>query len=216
MCSPGNSSTNLLIFLFTNSLYLDFFDLLTDFLSPDSYNKRKHVELPYHSFKVDKVLFETSSYLTELSWIHNKIDAIGCVHLLNDIYLFYPPTENTTNLPEHLKYLKKFLETYFKTLNYDAQQLYSIILSFIKKEKNSNPNLLENSIVKSWIDTVENHKILRIEKIGDADDAGPTDAGENETNVNGHDFIMNCSSDGSFVISMSTEREEICVWDVAK
>ena len=81
------------------------------------------MELPFHSFKTDKLQFETSSYLTDLTWLHNKIDATGCVQLVNDIYLLSAPHVDGATIAIHLEFLKRFLEIHAKQLNYDAQQL---------------------------------------------------------------------------------------------
>lgn len=185
-----------------------------------SYNIRKYVELPFLSYKIDKLQFESSVFLTDLQWLHNKINATGCVQLLNDIYLISPPTEADSKLPDHLKFLKRFLEIHFKSLNYDAQQLYSLLETYIKHEQAKNNQLASNPIVLGWLKTIEDNKILRIEKI---------EIGEKEMNVNdddtedisdkndhGYDIIMNSNLDGNFVISLSTDREEICVWNVTK
>lgn len=196
-----------------------------------SYNTRKFVELPYHSYKIDKHQFKESSFMTNLTWIHDKINATGCVQLLNDIFLICPPNHQqiqstpTPKLSEHLMFLKQFLQIHFKPLNYDAQQLYSLLSTMIKQRSKMFTNIADNTIIQSWKNTINEEKILRIEKIdtgqdGTEDEEEDKDQNEkdelNNINTNGHDFLINTNRDDNFVISLSTEREEICVWNVIK
>lgn len=199
---------------------------LTIFCS--SYNTRKFVELPYHSFKIDKKEFETSSYLTNLTWLHNKINSTGCVQLLLDIYLISPPKSQqsepqspvSSKLSEHLDFLLKFLQIHFKSLNYDAQQIYSLLTTHIKIESSKRSEAAGDSIIQGWSKDIEDQKILRIEKINVADDEHDDDEEQSSdtsgSNKNGYDTLINTNHDENFVISLSTDREEICVWNVLK
>lgn len=189
-----------------------------------SYNTRKFVELPYHSYKIDKHQFEESSFMTNLTWIHDKINATGCVQLLNDIYLIYPPNHQqtlTSTLSEHLLFLRIFLQIHFKPLNYDAQQLYSLLSTMIKHQSKIHTIIADTTIIQNWEKTIQEEKILRIEKI-DTEQDEEEDEEQNEMdelnniNTDGHDFLINTNRDDNFVISLSTEREEICVWNVIK
>lgn len=185
------------------------------------------MELPYHSYKIDKHQFEESSFMTNLTWIHDKINATGCVQLLNDIYLIHPPnhqqthTTLTSTLSEHLLFLRKFLQFHFKPLNYDAQQLYSLLSTMIKHQSKIHTNIADTTIIQNWEKTIKEEKILRIEKI-DTEQDEEEDEEQNEMdelnniNTDGHDFLINTNRDDNFVISLSTEREEICVWNVIK
>lgn len=166
--------------------------------------------------------------MTNLTWIHDKINATGCVQLLNDIYLICPPNHqqiqstSTPTLSEHLMFLKQFLQIHFKPLNYDAQQLYSLLSSMIKHQSKILINIANNTIIQSWENTIIEEKILRIEKIYNGQDSEEENEEQNEKdelnniNTNGHDFLINTNRDDNFVISLSTEREEICVWNVIK
>jgi hypothetical protein len=184
-----------------------------------SYNTRKFVELPYHSFKIDKKEFETSTYLTNTTWLHNKINSTGCVQLLLDIYLISPPRSPqspiTSKLSEHLEFLMNFLQIHFKSLNYDAQQIYSLLSTFIKRKLSK---VGGNAIVQRWKREIDEQKTLRIEKIdtGEDDDDEEQPCMSEEPNANGYDSLINTNRDENFVISLSTDREEICVWNVLK
>lgn len=173
-----------------------------------SYNLRKLIELPYHTFKLNDKTFETSLYLIQLKWIYDKINATGCVHLLNDISL-------TKKLPNHLIILKKFLQIYFKALNYDAQQFYSMLGGFLNEESKENNEFSQNGVFKSsvlenWREVINEIPVSCLERLHIGE--------QNIETVNsvGYDLITNIEGEGYFVISMSTDREEICVWDVAK
>lgn len=190
-----------------------------------SYNTRKFLELPYQSFKIDKKEFETSPYLTNLTWLHNKINSTGCVQLLLDIYLISPPKSQqsepqspiNSKLSEHLEFLMKFLQIHFKSLNYDAQQIYSLLSSYIKIETSKKNQIVSDLIVQRWNAEIEDQNILRIEKIDTEDADNADEVQENdESNENGYDSLINTNHDENFVISLSTDREEICVWNLLK
>lgn len=186
---------------------------------------RKFIELPHHSFKIDKKEFETSTYLTNLTWLHDKINSTGCVQLLLDIYLISPPKSQrasepqspvTSKLSEHLDFLLKFLQIHFKSLNYDAQQIYSLLSTHIKRESAKRCEVAGDSIIQRWLKDIDVQKILRIEKIETGDDEEESESEAVDSNTNGYDLLINTNRDETFVISLSTEREEICVWNVLK
>lgn len=117
-------------------------------------------------------------------------------------------------LAEHLDFLTKFLQIHFKSLSYDAQQLHSLLLSFIKTEAAKRNEIASNSIIQQWQrEIVEDGKLLRVERVH-ADEGNETDEDVDGNNKNGHDFLINTSRDERFIISLSTDREEICVWNV--
>lgn len=190
--------------------------------SSRSYNTRKFIELPFHSFKIDKKEFETSTYLTNLTWLHNKINSTGCVQLLLDIFLIIPPKsrESETQSPiaskprEHLLFLRKFLQIHFKSLNYDAQQIYSLLSTYIKRESSKRKEVANDSIIQGWLKEIVEQKVLRIEKIETAVDEEYQTINDEESNKNGYDSLINTNADENYVISLSTDREEICVWNV--
>lgn len=182
-----------------------------------SFNIRKFIELPYHKYKLEAsaASFASSSFLTDLSWLHAKLTATGCVHLLNDICLVNL-TENGDNPTlGHLLVLKKFLETHFKALNYDGQQLFSLLYVYMETV---DPSLTGNEVLKKWRQFIDASPVTYLQKLEYSEPSAVTEEGEVEKTDApvGYDLIMNLNIDGFFVISLSTEREEICVWDVAK
>ena len=136
-----------------------------------------------------------------MTWIHNKLKCTGCVQLLHDIQL-----TNSTSF--HLVFLKNFLQRNFKPLNYDAQQVHSLLHTRIKKD-----SATTDSIIQTWTTEIEEGKIIRVEKINDGVEE-EVDAELSDSNQNGYDFLINSNQDENFVVSLSTDREEICVWNV--
>lgn len=115
-------------------------------------------------------------------------------------------------IAEHLDFLIKFLQIHYKSLNYDAQQLHSLLSTYIKLEAAKSNEIANNSIIQQWTREIEDGKLLRIERLH-ADEESEMEE-DVEGNKNGHDFLINTSRDERFIISLSTDREEICVWNI--
>ncbi|XP_058058731.1 uncharacterized protein LOC131209639 [Anopheles bellator] len=182
-----------------------------------SFNLRKFVELPYHKYKLDDAvatttsepLFHQSPYLTDLAWLQDKLIATGCVHILNDICLAGHAAATDGS---HVAVLRAFFETHFKALNYDGHQLYSLMRPFLANEVQR----IGSEVLNKWLDVIANSTVPYLEKV-ELDQECPTGEVSTESVPPvGYDLIMNLNIDGYFVISLSTEREEICVWDVPK
>jgi hypothetical protein len=120
----------------------------------------------------------------------------------------------TCKLSEHLEFLLNFLQIHFKSLNYDAQQIYSLLSTFIKRESSNRKEIANNSIIQNWKKEIEEQKILRIEKIDTGSEVEGESVETNESSIEGYDSLINSNHDENFVISLSTDREEICVWNV--
>ncbi|XP_062545784.1 uncharacterized protein LOC134212179 [Armigeres subalbatus] len=189
-----------------------------------SFNIRKFIELPYHKYKLEAsaASFASSSFLTDLGWLHEKLTATGCVHLLNDIYLANLTENSGVQAFAHLLVLKKFLETYYKALNYDGQQMISLLNVYITAEmKADGSSLADNAVLKKWCNFIDSSPLTYLQKLEFSEPNFVTEdekkeSGNDKISSVGYDLIMNLNIDGFFVISLSTEREEICVWDVAK
>uniref|UniRef100_A0AAG5DS04 AAA+ ATPase domain-containing protein n=1 Tax=Anopheles atroparvus TaxID=41427 RepID=A0AAG5DS04_ANOAO len=179
-----------------------------------SFNYRKFVELPYHKYKLAADSFPNSLYLTDLAWLQDELIATGCVHILNDICLL----DGAAGSFPHVSLLKAFIEVHFKALNYDGRQLYSLLCTFLAAElrRNGSP-YAGNATLQQWLDAIRQSTVPYLERLQLEEDAmvegEPTKEGQASA---GFDLIMNLDIEGYFVISLSTEREEICVWDVAK
>lgn len=184
------------------------------------FNIRKYVELPYHKYKLEpsEESFASSTFLTNLSWLHEKLIATGCVHLINDICLVNLTDSSSNPTLAHLVLLKELFETNFKALNYDGQQFYSVLNDCVEASK---PELAGNEILKQWRSFINSSSVGYLQKLelSEGDETAPETPKKKKSDaekaITGFDLIMNLNTEG-FVISLSTEREEICVWDVAK
>lgn len=195
-----------------SSSYITILCILPTFVR--SYNKKKLIELPYHAFKINPQSYPSSMYLTDLSWIFDKLNATSCEHILNDIYLV--DADERSNVA-HITLLEKFLTRYLRPLNYDARQFYSLMPAFVKQEVDANANLVNDSnVVKGWLDHFSNAIPIPylVTLSGDEQSDEPNEGGDQEKI--GYDVLTNLNGKGYFVASLSTAREEICVWDVAK
>lgn len=171
-----------------------------------SYNKKKFIELPYHAFKNDEKSYASSSYLTDIHWIYSKLVATGCIHILNDIYLCGSAQLNTI---KHLQLLDKFLTANIRSLNYDGRQFYSLFPSFLAEQCTADGNLRNDKVVIKWLEQLKVIPIPYLEESISVEE-------EIDGKTVGYDAIMNLGGKGYFVASLSTEREEICVWDASK
>lgn len=174
--------------------------------SLSSYNKKKFIELPYHAFKTDENSFALSPYLTDINWIYGKLNATGCNHILNDIYL---NGKSYLKSNKHLQLLEKFLTTNIRSLNYDGRQFYSLFPAFLDKQLKTECDLRNDPVVIRWLEQLKVIPIPYLEELISAEE-------EKDQKIVGYDAIMNLGGKGNFVASLSTEREEICVWDASK
>ncbi len=110
---------------------------------------------------------------------------------------------------KHLQLLETFLTTNIRALNYDGRQFYSLFPAYLDKQLAADSDLRNEKIVIQWLDQLKSIPIPYLEeKISVEDDI--------DQKVVGYDAIMNLGGKGYFVASLSTEREEICVWDASK
>lgn len=167
-------------------------------------NEPKFNELPHHTVVLDQPSFPHSTYLTDLRWIQHKLQATKCAQtILNDIYLVERAQRHQC---DHIRILSTFIETYLQAINYDAGQFYSLLkhyLNAIAGGVHAHHDICQrwldecNSIAEPYLDILDGPATVNA-------DAKP----------HGYDLITNLG--GYFVASMSTKREEICVWDVSK
>lgn len=187
------------------------------------YNYNKFIELPFHAYKVatsaDQSVaatlnidsFETSPYLTNLSWIYTKIKATKGVHyILNDLYLLEAGQRSKS---KHLVLLQSFLEKHIRPINYDADQFYPLLKSFVQKATVDDPELENDAVCRQWMEDFEAIPISYLEHVANNE---VEDDDSNAKTPYGYDAIVNLGGNGFFVASISTAREEICVWDVSR
>lgn len=98
--------------------------------------------------------------------------------------------------------LRKYLELNFKALHYDGQQFYSLLSEFLALE-----STLDDPILIKWKESIKNLTETYLERLN-------IDRKMEKSDLS-YDLITNLPGKGFFVISLSTEREEICVWDAS-
>lgn len=183
-------------------------------LACPSFNYSKFCELPYHAFKCDPSAFGRSSYLTDLTWLYHKLNATGCIHLLNDLNLL---DDEQINNHHHLAILKKFLMKHMRPLNYDASQFYTFLPPFVDGECSANESLKTDEVVSKWLVHFDTIPIPYFTQVSDPNAAErSTSSDDLKQRHNGYDVVQNLGGDGYFVATMSVDREEICVWDVTR
>ncbi|XP_055372101.1 uncharacterized protein LOC129606063 [Condylostylus longicornis] len=203
------------------------------------YNEQKLLKLPYHAFMIELSnnqqqsiaattnSFTNSIYLTDLQWIHDKLVATGCVQILSDIFLAESQLNKSglkLDSQAHLIILKQFIETHVPELNYDGDQFYTLFNSYIQNSSKTNPIILKSNIINKWKEYLIGIKSTYLERLNQLT---PSNEEQNGPNIDDKtiddndkktrfDNIMNLNGKGYFVASISTSREEICVWDVSK
>lgn len=178
-------------------------------------NMIKFIELPYHAYILNRpsTSFAESIYLTDLDWIQTKLRATKCVQcILNDIHLI---SESDSTNSKSLDALKQFLEINIRPINYDANQFYPLFKYFIKNKIAGDPELSQNVIYQKWLSAFESIPISYLDII---DQKASNTTGDDVQNaaVVGYDVIANLGGNGYFVASLSSIREEICVWNVPR
>lgn len=160
-------------------------------------------ELPYQTYQLGVDLY-TSTYLTDIFWIYDKICGSSCYQILEDINL----QGVTTN--EFINVLKDFIEINASILNYDGKQFYSCLYKYLKEKNDKNELRVENNdtklaqiysetIVPPVLSFVPNNFAV-MEPI-------------KETIF---DLLVRLPNTDQFVATLSTKNEELCVWDVLK
>ncbi|XP_026728455.1 NACHT and WD repeat domain-containing protein 2 [Trichoplusia ni] len=187
--------------------------------SEEYYNTRKLDELPfqhYHIYKEQPETFASQPYFTQLECVHDKLAATDCCHFLEDIALVH-----IDPLPEHIEVLKDVFETHSYALDYDHRQFYGRLRMTMEKRQR-NGMQIKSKIVQEWMKAVreppvptfypENEDFWKIMDTKDKRDFSLSEGFDTKT----YDLIVRFDSRGKFVATVSTEREEICVWDVTK
>lgn len=206
-------SLTIIPYLFTNKDY--FYQLVYIF----RYNTRKFDELPfqhYHLLKEDPEAFAMKPYFTKLDWIHDKLAATDCGHFLEDIALVH-----IDPLPEHLELLKEVFETHSYALDYDHRQFYGVLRTTLEKKLRDEVDL-ESSIVEGWMKEVweppvptfypTNEDFWKVIETREKRDMSMVEGFDTKS----YDLIVRFDTRGKFIATVSTEREEICVWDVVR
>ncbi|XP_030753342.1 NACHT and WD repeat domain-containing protein 2 [Sitophilus oryzae] len=165
------------------------------------YNRRKLDELPFHHHHLGRNL-ETSPYLNDISWIYDKLCGSSVFQLLEDISLI------GTKLNPSVAQLRYFLEHHASSLNYDGRQFYSQLFGFAKKRPLTD-GVLKEAFAKCFEPPVTSLIPLNVEAM---------DLHLDETKEVQRkpvfDLLVRIPNSNRFIVTVSTEQERICVWDI--
>lgn len=181
-----------------------------------SYNRRKLDELPYHYYHLSDKDVTNPPYIYDLSWIYDKVCGSNCFQLIEDIYMY----KNVVKEKNFIELLVSFLKTHSNTLNYDGRQFYGCIYSYIHERvlrSEISVNTMDKKILETYR-TAENPPVLSLVPISyyniNNDDSASSDTTNTifkEVNFN---LITRLPETDKFIVSISTKKEDISVWNV--
>lgn len=190
----------------TRSYYEDQPSVLTDAAQKHSeLNYRKLALWPRQAFCVDAAAFVNSAFLTDLEWIAQKIRVCGAGSLLTDLRLAAVDQEHQK---PHIEVLRRMCEEDYVALNYDHQQFYGLLKNQLMRATGS------NSVTEKWTQELQQRTELCLEEI--VTENGGQKEGEAEVSVKYDKIVALRSESGYFVVSISTARAELIVWDVVQ
>ncbi|XP_060535991.1 NACHT and WD repeat domain-containing protein 2 [Cylas formicarius] len=169
------------------------------------YNRRKLDELPFHYHHLNND-FEDSPFISDLSWIFEKVCGSDVFQVLEDINLL-PKIKNNLTIV-----IKDFLERHASALNYDGRQFYSHLYMYLKERLKSQS---QNAKMKEMFRHCELPPVtslipLNCEDTGEIED----DCKYNRTCA--FDLLVKLPNTHRFLVTISTDKEQICVWDIVK
>lgn len=150
-------------------------------------------------------------FLSDITWIYDKVCGSNCYQILEDISLEKQINNQLTVV------LKSFIETHASVLNYDGRQFFSHFYKYLGDKVTSRELSLEkgdsklaevyrisrNPMVLSFIS-------LNAIKEDLVDDIAPV---FRPINI---DLVVRLPGTDHFVVSISTNKEEVSVWNVQK
>uniref|UniRef100_A0AAR5PUI3 NACHT domain-containing protein n=1 Tax=Dendroctonus ponderosae TaxID=77166 RepID=A0AAR5PUI3_DENPD len=164
------------------------------------YNRRKLDELPYHYHYLKQNL-ESSTYLSDVTWIYDKLYGSSVFQILEDINMLSVVTN------PFVKTLKEYLENNASVLNYDGRQFYAHLYNFLKsKERGESEDELFELCKNPPVLTLIPLKIEEVTKEA-------TDAKEVQYPTN-FDLLVRIPNSIRYIVTISTKDERICVWDI--
>lgn len=180
-----------------------------------SYNRRKLDELPFQHYQLNPTTLENSTYLNDLKWIYEKVCGSNCFQLLEDIYL---STEHNTKKLQNkfIELLKDFLENSASILHYDGQQFYAHLYSYL--EQNVDINSESNPKILEVLKVTKNPPVLSLIPLSNIiiDENQDITSSKPLFQNKYFDQIIRLPETEKFVVSVSTNEEEICVWDIKR
>lgn len=180
-------------------------------------------ELPFQHYHLLLLLNEDIDendlfyYLSNIDWIYAKICGSNCFQILEDINLH--SSNIITN--DLINLLRSFLETYSTVLNYDGRQFYAHMYRYLDDKltnKNELLNIIDPKILQLY-EICRNPPVLSYVPQQQFTE-------DNFNNVNktmrmflvdkAINMIVRLPNLDHFVVSISTNKEEIRVWSVTR
>lgn len=177
-----------------------------DTIIGNCYNRRKLDELPFHYYQL-KGDIENSPYLTDINWLYEKVCGSNCYQILEDINM----QKNIRH--EYTISLRNFIETHASILNYDGRQFYSHLYKYLDekmKRKELNDSTLKRVYKLAKDPPVSSYVLTNNVQFIPEDTATETFHAKN------YDLVVRLPETNRFIVSVSTNKEEVCVWDVKK
>lgn len=178
-----------------------------------SYNRRRLDELPYQHYELHSNL-ENSIYLSDPSWIYDKVCGSNCYQILEDINLQATISSQLTHI------LRDFIQTHAAILNYDGKQFYSHMYKYLSDKINKREISIENndSSLSRVYSVCRDPPVLSLIAVNEAD----LDSAESEKCADAvkdqktFDVVVRLPKTDQFIVTVSTNSKELCVWDVIK
>ncbi|CAH1364281.1 hypothetical protein MTP99_000667 [Tenebrio molitor] len=171
------------------------------------YNRRKLDELPFHYYQL-KGEVENSPYIADITWIYDKVCGSNCYQILEDINLQWSVKNELTLLLRH------FIETHASVLNYDGRQFYSHLYKYLEDKIRRKEISLESndSTLAQVYSLTKNPPVLSFIPLNSVKEQ--SDESGAVFQESSFDLVVRLPETDQFVVSVSTNKEEICVWDV--
>lgn len=164
--------------------------------------------MPFHYYQLNEEI-ENSPYITDLTWIYDKVCGSNCYQILEDINLQKSVKNDLTLMLRH------FIETHASVLNYDGRQFYSHLYKYLEDKIRRKEISLEsnNSTLAQVYSLTKNPPVLSLMPLK------PTQEKQSDESApvfQYFDLVTRLPETNQFVVSVSTSKEEICVWDVKR
>lgn len=174
-----------------------------------SYNRRKLDELPFQYCQLNLSQLAASPYLTDISWIYTKVCGSNCFEVLEDISL-----AKASELEKFAQVIEEFLEENACALNYDGRQFYSHLYSYLQSAFEQDPSLQLEVRLSELLETCKRPPVpslipLVVQKWSDEEDGAPY-------TKKVFTMVTRLPETEQFVVTVSTDKEEICVWDIKR
>ncbi|CAG9821320.1 unnamed protein product [Phaedon cochleariae] len=173
------------------------------------YNRRKLDELPFQHYQLHSDL-EDSKYLSDMSWIYDKICGSNCYQILEDINLHSRIKNEFTLI------LKDFVETHASVLNYDGRQFYSHLYKYLSDKISEGELSIGNNDSKLSLvySITKNPPVLSLIPIGSIDIEKKEEFPEDVKEDRAFDVVVRLPKTDQFIVTVSTQKGELCVWDI--